>query len=198
MTKSHCFLAYGVVLAFICICIGCEKPTEPVGLPANIDFIPRFIIENNGPTTKSINLKKAYHYDGGWHIGSEAGLEPDASVNVEVLPGKDGSLETWTFTRVDIDYATILSFVLTIDDKNYAGWAETTGAGGLEGIIEYGLGYVNVIPGEIIPGNPEAFLVSTLTPKLVENRLDRRVVTALYEVKITNEGVIFTLCKQSD
>ncbi|MDR3123503.1 MAG: hypothetical protein LBU16_06965 [Treponema sp.] len=124
-------------------------------------------------------------------------MKDDSLINTVIPPGKDGVLETRTSMRADIDKKIVLSFVLAIDDKQYAGWADSAGDGGLEGIVEYGLGYVNVIPGEINQYNTVAVLITTLTPKLVENRLDRGYVTALYKVKITDEGVDFALYRQS-
>lgn len=190
--KRHLFLVYGVVLAIICI--GCENPTV-IPEPMNVIFESQFVIENNSSSAKSISLKKAYHYNNAWDV---SGLEAGSPVYVEVPPGEDGVLETWTSIRADIDAPMSGSFALAIDDKHYVGWEETPVSDDLEGIVEYGLGYVDVIPGEIDPNSPEAFLKSKLTPKLEENRLNPVYVTALYGVKITDEGVSFTLYKRSD
>ena len=91
----------------------------------------------------------------------------------------------------------ILSFALTIDDKHYAGWAAGNGTGELQGIVEYGLGYVSIVPGEIKPADPELVLISTLTPAAVEHNESKRDVTATYRVTVTSRGVRFALEKQS-
>jgi hypothetical protein len=61
----------------------------------------------------------------------------------------------------------------------------------------YGLGYIAIVPGEINPYAPKVVLTTTLTPKVADYRLDKSSVTALYGVKITDEGAAFTLYKQS-
>ncbi|MDR3123504.1 MAG: hypothetical protein LBU16_06970 [Treponema sp.] len=192
--KNYLSLVYGVV--FTILYMGCENPTV-ITEPVNIIFRPQFIIENDASTTKTVSLKKAYHYNNVWDVISKAGLEANSPVNVEVPPGEDGTLETWTSIRADIVSPMSGSFVLTIDDKHYVGWEAATDSGDLEGIVEYRLGYVNVTPGEINPSNPGAVLMSKLMPKLLGYRLDKSSVTALYGVKITDEGVSFTLYKQS-
>jgi hypothetical protein len=194
--KKHLSFVCGVVLAFLCM--GCETPTGAGSLPINVVFKSQFIVENNSSTKKSISLKKAYHYSDAWDIRSEAGLEADSPVNVEALPGEDCSLTTRARMPVTVACQSILSFVLTIDDKHYVGWPATTGDGGLERIVEHDLGYVNVMPGEFFgQGNLEFVLLSKLTPKMVEHRVDTYVVVALYGVRITDEGVSFVLYRQT-
>jgi hypothetical protein len=192
-TRLFRYFVYSVVLAFVFM--GCENPTEAGSSPISISFEPQFIIENNSSSAKSASLRKAHHYNDAWDI--IAGLATGSPVNVEIPPGEDGALETWASASANIDYKSILSFVLTIDDKHYVGWGPATSNGDLEGILEYDLGYVNVIPGEINQRNSEPVLLSKLTPKLVETRLDRYVVVAVYGVRITDEGVSFVLYKQT-
>ncbi|MDR3123502.1 MAG: hypothetical protein LBU16_06960 [Treponema sp.] len=184
---------YGVV--FMILCMGCENPTETVERPGSVNLRSQFVIENNGSTAKTISLKKAYRYDDVWEVRSEAGREDNSPVSIEVPPGEEGAMETRASMRADSKHTTVLSFVLAIDDKRYVGWADTAGDGGLEEIAEYGLGYITIIPGKINPYAPEVVLTTTLTPKVVESRLDKSSVTALYGVKITDEGVAFTLYK---
>jgi hypothetical protein len=195
--KNHCYFVYSVVLAFVFM--GCENPTgnETGNFPVNISFMSQFIIENNSSSTKTITLNKAYHYNNSWDVRHEANIENGYPVSVDLAPGKGSSLETRASMNANIASGFILSFVLTIDDKHYVGWEETLDSGDPGGIVEYGLGYVNVIPEEIDPDDPKAFLKSKLTPKLVEYRLYRTDVTALYGVRITDEGVSFVLYKQS-
>lgn len=189
--QKDCSFIYSVILAFICM--GCEYPTEINESQSAIAFVPQFIIENNASTAKTVSLKKAYYYNNAWDIRSEANVENGLPVSVEALPGEDGVLKTKVSMNISVDPSLILSFVLTIDGKHYVGWDAAAGAGALEEIVEYGLGYVSLLPGEIDLDYPETFLGSTLTPKLEEDRLGRTYVAALYGVTITDEGVNFTL-----
>jgi hypothetical protein len=191
--KSYRFFVCGVVFVFLCM--GCENPAVAGNLPSRVNFRFQFIIENSAATAKTISLKIANKIDDYWDIRPEPRLEGEASP-INMQPGESGAMEI-TNSSGDVDLKNILSFVLTVDDKHYAGWAESAGNGGLEGIVEYGLGYMNVMPGEINRYDPVAVLITTLTPKLAETRLYRAYVTALYGVKITDEGVGFVLYKQS-
>jgi hypothetical protein len=194
--KNYLSLVYGVVLAILCM--GCENPndtTEAGDMPKHISFMPQFIIENESVTPAAISLKEVYYYNDerGWVL-SETGVVP---VNAVVSSGDAVTLKTEAYMRADIHLPVILSFALTINDKHYVGWAAATGTGDLQGIVQYGLGYVRIIPEETNPRAPESVLTSTLTPKSVEQNEDRGDVTATYRVTITGSGVSFVLEKQS-
>ncbi|MDR3161996.1 MAG: hypothetical protein LBU28_10335 [Spirochaetaceae bacterium] len=195
--KNHLPLVYGVV--FLIGCMGCAlSPVETDGgEPIGIGFIPHFIIENESSTAAAISLKKAYHYNGAWDVLSEAGRESDSPVNAELAPNEDVALETWTSIRADVDFPIIASFALTIAGKHYVGWAAGSGTGDLREIVQYGLGYVRIVPGEIDLRNPAPVLTSTLTPAAVEQNESRKDVTATYRVTITDGEVSFALEKQS-
>jgi hypothetical protein len=211
MAKNYLSFVCGVILAILCM--GCENPheTETGGEPHGITFIPQFIVENNGSTAQTISLKKVLYlekyytedyykdsmWDSLWDIVSEAGRVEDSPVNAVVPPSGNVTLKTQVGMRIDIDYTTILSFVLTIDNKHYVGWAANTGTGDLQGIAAYELGYVRIIPGKIDPYNMEPVLMSTLTPKSVEQNEYSGDVTATYRVTITGAGISFALDKQS-
>jgi hypothetical protein len=196
--KNYLFFVCGGVL--LIACMGCALPPVEAdgGEPRGIVFRPHFIIENKSSMIKTISLKKAYnHDDGAWDVLSEAGRESDSPVNAELAPNEDIALETWTGTRADVEISVIASFALTIADKHYVGWAAGSGTGDLREIVQYGLGYVHIIPGEIDPLDPAPVLTSTLTPSAVEHNEDRADVTATYRVTITDGEVSFALEKQS-
>jgi hypothetical protein len=195
MARLFRVFVYSVVLAFLCM--GCETPYIP-NEAIYVAFEPRFIVENNSSTAKTISLKKAYKFyrpNDGWDIRSEPGREDDSPVNDVAPSGGDVVLETLTGTHIMDVVQIILSFVLTIDDKHYVGWDAAAGDADLDGILEYGLGYVNIPPGEF---NPPAVLMSKLDPKFIKSDLNRTYVTALYGVRITDEGVSFTLYEQKN
>lgn len=188
--KSYRFFVCGVVFAILCM--GCENPTDTVKSPSSVNLRSQFIIENNASTDKTISLKKAYRHGDLWDIRSEAGRENNFPVSIVAPPGTEGAMETRASVRADSEHTTMLSFVLTIDDKHYVGWADSAGDGGLEGVVEYGLGYIAIVPGEIDPYDPVGDLMTSLTPVL-KGSDTKLSVTALYGVKITDEGVAFTL-----
>ena len=199
MTIKKCLSTVcGVVL--LIACMGCDLVPieEEICDPFGISFEPQFVIENKRSIAASISLKKAYYYsDGVWDIISETGNEEGSPVNVMIPAGADDTLETWVSRRADIEVQVILSFALTIDGRHYVGWAAGSGTGELQGIAEYGLGSVSVVPGEINPFDPKPVLISKLTPAAVEHNENSADVTATYRVTVTDGGVRFALEKQS-
>jgi hypothetical protein len=106
---------------------------------------------------------------------------------ITLNPGKEDELET-SIARSSHG-KNIISFLLIINDKPYAGWTADAVPGDITR-VEYGLGYVSIDTDKNFP----SLLASTLEPEIRKDGSRKNI--ALYTVTITDGGVILILDKQ--
>jgi hypothetical protein len=161
---------------------GCETPDEEIDY-SQIIFKPHFTIKNESSHKQDIELTSIFINSKGKRLNA------DWSHSTSLDYSNETELKTTVTCSQNVNI--ILSFLLVIDGKNYAGWAAD--AVNLDiNIDEYELGYVCNDPDENYP----PLLTSKLEAKTREEGI--RYNIAFYTVTITDEGVLFVLDKQID
>lgn len=200
---------------------GCETPAEKtVAEPLYISFAPHFVIKNESSRDQSVELKKAYcspvYNPASENLTQEMYWdfqegEADSPVSCTLAGGTEAALETWTSARVDIEFPMVLSFMLTINGKRYAGWTAGIGNIGIP-IDRYGLGYVAANPSNLAKLNQAIAestddtigdlrnydlpgLTSVLPAKSSEVPKNPLYIDAVYTITITDGAVEITLEK---
>jgi hypothetical protein len=129
--------------------------------------------------------------------------EADSPVSCALESGTGAELETSASMRVNVSDLFILSFVLTVDGRNYAGWPADAGDAGIE-VDRYGLGYVTIDPDELAEFNqavaanetidpaayPVLVMVSSLGPNFGAQVSDWANITPTFLVTITDSGAV--------
>lgn len=216
MTMKHLYKVLFTALTLV-TSAGCESPVEEGGKePLSIWFAPHFVIKNESSREQVIELKKAYCYPNfdmpskEMYWGFQEG-EAGSPVSCTLKIGTEAALETWTGARIGIHFPAVLSFVLIIDDKRYAGWTADIGIADIS-ITDYGLGYVAVNPEDLEELN-QAIATSEETIDLTKYRLpvltsvlpagsleptdNPLYIDATYIVTITDNTVEVVLKKQT-
>ena len=152
-----------------------------------------FTVENKTSSDISVSLKGAYipyYLERPYWIIDNLYLD-EPIVHAEIKSKAVSELNAWISAMAHFDMG--LSFILSIGDKNYAGYAEDMGYSPID-IKEYELGYIFVKLDEIGGENGTGHFISKLTP-VIKEKINNSRTKAFYRVIITDEGVQFILEK---
>ncbi|MDR1031248.1 MAG: hypothetical protein LBL76_10310, partial [Treponema sp.] len=147
-----------------------------------IIFEPHFTIKNESSHKQRVELTSVF-------IDPNGILNTEWTKSLQLNAGKEDNLKISITCPQNVPI--ILSFLLVINGKNYAGWAVDSVNLDINR-LEYGLGYVAIEPDGTFP----PLLTSTLEPEIRKD--GSRDNIAFYTVTITDEGVLFVLDKQID
>jgi hypothetical protein len=155
---KHIGKILGTLVVLIATLSGCSSPVggggsgNVVSDPLGIGFYPHVIIKNKSSRNQDITLKKAYWWPDypptdEMYLDFQTG-EEDSPVSCTLQAGAEATLQTWAHARLRVEFNIVLSFLLTINGKNYAGWPADIGTVNFP-VERFGLGYVDVNPDDL-------------------------------------------------
>jgi hypothetical protein len=185
--KSCSSNVYSVLLLAVFIIFsfsGCESTTREICRDETVAIESQFTIRNESSSERNIKLYEVHFYSDRWYD------DKPQLVSSKTLNSKS---ETVMQSSMAVNSASggIMSFMLTVDDRNYAGWklADAEKHPNMTASVEeYELGYLYLSPP--FP----AHLQSKLPPQ--EDIDGTYPNKAFYTVTITDDAVEFVLAKK--
>jgi hypothetical protein len=182
--KSYSSSVYTVLLFAVSIIFsffGCEPNATGGCVPEAVSVESQFTIKNESSSERNIKLYEIHFYSDKWDN------ETPYLVSSTVLNSKSETTMQ-SSQAVQPGYGGILSLMLTIDEKRYAGWKLADESPDMKTVAdEYGFGYLYVADTFPVPWQ------SKLSPKEEIDGFD--TIKVFYTVTITDDSINFDMTK---
>jgi len=210
-----------LLISLTLVTFSCQ-PEPEITTSGDIAAVPltiKLLIENHTSSDKEVEFNKTalvfrvlgYTPDPlQWLIDEQVFEEESFPRNIVLSANDTTEITLKDGATLHPDLHWVLSFILKIDGKQYAGWSSEYERYSDMPSAENGLGYLVVktsgemlepvkINGQYFSAGPKkveiSSLISNLTPMDIEEELSGLGVEATYRVMITDEGVTFVLEK---